>query len=108
MLLDFNAFRMIKPKGVMDDYEAGQGVNGGYEMCAVEKGKLYRSMIIELLTKKGGMTSKAIAVELGLRIKSVASILQKLTLEGRAVKGDKVIGISGRKTYTYKLPEVEQ
>jgi|GEM_PF-2372438 predicted transcriptional regulator len=105
MRLDFDAFKIIKPDGALDDYEAGQSAQGEFKMCTVEKGKLYRVMIKKVISNRGAIPSTLIADELGLCKKSVSSILQKLVRDGVLKKGEKVSGAARKKAFTYMINE---
>ncbi len=98
MRLDFNAFKMIKPDGAKDDYISGLDTKSD-----VERGKIHRERILNLLDNSGFMTCSDIAKKLNIPKRSVAAIIQRLVLYGRVTKGDKDAGLHRRRAYTYGI-----
>ena len=98
MRLDFNAFKMIKPDDAKDDYISGLDTK-----INVERGKVYRERILNLLDNSDFMTCRGIAKKLNIPKRSVAAIIQRLVLSERVVKGDKTDGVHRRKAYTYGI-----
>ena len=98
MRLDFNAFKMIKPDGAEDDYISGLDTKSN-----VERGKIYRERILNLLDNGGFMPASAIAKKLDIPKRSVSAIIQRLVLSEKIVKGCKVDGLHRRKAYTYGI-----
>lgn len=72
MRLDFNAFKMIKPDDAEDDYISGLDTKTN-----VDRGKIYRKRILNLLDNGGFMPASAIAKKLDIPKRSVAAIIQK-------------------------------
>ncbi len=98
MRLDFNAFKMIKPDDAEDDYVSGLDTK-----INVDRGKVYRERILNLLDNGGFMPSSDIAKKLNIPKRSVAAIIQRLVLSEKIVKGCKVDGLHRRKAYTYGI-----
>ncbi len=82
MRLDFNAFKMIKPDDAKDDYISGLDTKTN-----VDRGKIYRKRILNLLDNGGFMTCSDIAKKLNIPKRSVAAIIQRLVLSEKIVKG---------------------
>jgi|6_EtaG_2_1085325.scaffolds.fasta_scaffold14393_6 hypothetical protein len=100
-------FRRIKPPHSNDNWCAGEDCHGNNAMSSVEKGKLYRNQIIELLENINVVTINCISEELDIGKKVVASIVQKMYKNGTLKKEGKIIGSTGRKSTGYKLGKKE-
>ncbi len=98
MRLDFNAFKMIKPDDVKDDYISGLDTKSN-----VERGKIYRKQILSLLDNGGFMPASAIAKKLDIPKRSVSAIIQRLVSSSKVIKGEKVNGLHRKKACTYGI-----
>lgn len=102
MRLDFNAFKMIKPDGVIDDYTAGMNAKGENKTSTVEMGRAYRRSFYAMLKEKPGLTVVELARGVGIETNSASSIVQKMLRTKSIVFVGKKKNVSGNSARSFK------
>ena len=101
MRLDSNAFRIIKPAGSTDNYEAGNFLNGGSSMSNVKTGAINKKDIINLINKNICMSNKQIAKALNLTCSTVSNITKKMVENGDLEKGTSIVKRGSKPAFTF-------
>jgi hypothetical protein len=102
MRLDFNAFKMIKPSNVVDNYTAGADAKGNNKMSTIEAGRVYRKAFYSMLKEKPGLTALELAEGVGIEPKSASSIVQKMLKTKSIVFVGKKRNVSGNSARSFK------
>lgn len=100
-MLNYKMLKLIKPTGAKDDYSAGTDNNECNRMSGIEKGRIYREQIYNLVLNKANITALGISEALGIGVKVVAGILQKMVSTKILKVNGKVSNPSGRSAQAY-------
>jgi len=98
MRLDIKAFRLIKPIGAIDFYEAGGPITN---KSFVQISEIYQKNIKVLLEEKGLMTNKQIAKELEVSRTTISGITKKMVINSQLKKGPPITSAGPKPSSTF-------